>query len=345
MCPVSATKKLERIRTRKLGEQQLMQVEKLEGLLKSDIGFVRVVSVNELDSKPEYVYCFQLDKNEMPGFFTGDGLIFAHNCFGYLGHANAKFGRIDAHIAVCAWDREILLSAVRVAEGNGFRVLHGIVDSLWVKKEGASYEEYRSLKDEIEARTKFDLSFEGVYKWIVFLPSKMNPYLPVANRYFGAYRDGRLKVRGIEARRHDTPILFKKCQMEILKLLAEEASSIEEAKTLVPRCLEIVEMYANAILKHEVPPSDLVITRNISKAPSEYKSNTLEASATSQLTEAGRELHAGESIGYVITSNRSTARRFRTVPEELITENTRFDAERYVELLRTTCNTVIEPFA
>ena len=29
--------------------------------------------------------------------------------FGYLGHANAKFGRIDAHIAVCAWDRAILL--------------------------------------------------------------------------------------------------------------------------------------------------------------------------------------------------------------------------------------------
>ncbi len=87
-------------------------------------------------------------------------------------------------------DRAILLSAARMAEAHGFRVIHGIVDSLWVKKEGAKEDDYLSLRDDIEAQTKFDLSFEGVYKWIAFLPSKMNPNLPVANRYFGAYRSG-----------------------------------------------------------------------------------------------------------------------------------------------------------
>src|SRR5690606_21978879 len=35
--------------------------------------------------------------------------------FGYLGFNNAKFGRIDAHIATCAFDRQILLQAVRIA--------------------------------------------------------------------------------------------------------------------------------------------------------------------------------------------------------------------------------------
>ena len=49
--------------------------------------------------------------------------------FGYLGYNNAKFGRIDAHIAVCAFDRQILLQAAKIAERQGFRVLHGIVDS------------------------------------------------------------------------------------------------------------------------------------------------------------------------------------------------------------------------
>ncbi len=264
--------------------------------------------------------------------------------FGYLGHANAKFGRIDAHIAVCAWDRAILLGAARVAETHGFRVIHGIVDSLWVKKEGARDADYLALKDEIEAQTKFNLSFEGVYKWIAFLPSKMNPSLPVATRYFGAYRSGELKIRGIEARRHDTPVLFTRCQMEILTLLAK-ANSIEEAKALIPECRDIVGKYVDAILKHEVSPSELVITRNISRAPSEYRTNTLEASAASQLAEAGRELHAGESIGYVITSHRSRARKFRTAPQELISEDTHYDAGRYVELLEAACKTVLEPFA
>ena len=35
--------------------------------------------------------------------------------FGYLGFNNAKFGRIDARIAVCAFDRQILLHTVRIA--------------------------------------------------------------------------------------------------------------------------------------------------------------------------------------------------------------------------------------
>lgn len=54
--------------------------------------------------------------------------------FGYLGFNNAKFGRIDAHIAVCAFDRQILLQTIRIAESHGFEILHAIVDSIWIQK-------------------------------------------------------------------------------------------------------------------------------------------------------------------------------------------------------------------
>jgi DNA polymerase I len=30
-------------------------------------------------------------------------------CFGYLGYRNARFGRVDAHMAVCAFARDTLL--------------------------------------------------------------------------------------------------------------------------------------------------------------------------------------------------------------------------------------------
>src|SRR5208337_4816314 len=101
--------------------------------------------------------------------------------FGYLGFNNAKFGRIDAHIAVCAWDRKVLLDAARVAEKRGFDVIHGIVDSLWVKKERAGREGYLELKSEIESETGFAMSFEGIYKWVAFLPSKADSKIPVLN--------------------------------------------------------------------------------------------------------------------------------------------------------------------
>jgi len=48
-------------------------------------------------------------------------------CFGYLGYRNAKFGTVDGHMGVCAFGRDAFLRAVRIAEGRGFKVIHGIV--------------------------------------------------------------------------------------------------------------------------------------------------------------------------------------------------------------------------
>ncbi|MFB6162493.1 MAG: DNA polymerase domain-containing protein, partial [Halococcoides sp.] len=52
--------------------------------------------------------------------------------FGYQGYRNAKYGRIEAHEAINAFAREILLDAKDRLEAAGWRVVHGIVDSLWV---------------------------------------------------------------------------------------------------------------------------------------------------------------------------------------------------------------------
>ena len=55
-------------------------------------------------------------------------------CFGYLGFSNSKFGTVDGHIGVCAFARDTFLKAAHLAEDEGFEVVHGIVDSLWLKK-------------------------------------------------------------------------------------------------------------------------------------------------------------------------------------------------------------------
>jgi len=263
--------------------------------------------------------------------------------FGYLGFNNAKFGRIDAHIAVCAWDRKILLDAARIAESRGYEVLHGIVDSLWLKKAGATARDYESLKAEIEEATGFPLSVEGVYKWIAFLPSRVDAEVPVLNRYFGAYQDGELKVRGIEARRHDTPLAFAKCQMEMLRVLAT-AGSVKEAKTKVPECIDVFLKHARAIERHEVPTAELVFTTNLSKQPSEYKTMTVQNAALQGLVKEGVKLHAGEGLRYVVTGYRRRDSG-RAVSVDLIDgKEVHYDSKRYVELLARACSSVLEPF-
>jgi DNA polymerase elongation subunit (family B) len=122
-------------------------------------------------------------------------------CFGYLGFRNSKFGTVDGHIGVCAFGRDAFLRSARMAEERGFEVVHGIVDSLWLKKQDATPEEYKELCCKVSDEIGVSLNFEGKYKWVVFLPSKMHPNIGVLNRYYGVMESGKLKVRGLEVRK------------------------------------------------------------------------------------------------------------------------------------------------
>ena len=177
-------------------------------------------------------------------------------CFGYLGYKNARFGRIEAHQAVTAYSRECLLSAKEAAEDLGYTVLHMYVDGLWVCKDtaeaglnagerrggsgpiwatkhgkcrpastydtptGLSVEAVQPLLDKIARRTGLPIALEGIYRWVAFLPSRSDERVPVANRYFGVFQDGSIKLRGLEARRGDTPPFIAAVQMGLLERLA-----------------------------------------------------------------------------------------------------------------------------
>jgi DNA polymerase, archaea type len=277
--------------------------------------------------------------------------------FGYLGFNNAKFGRIDAHIAVCAFDRQILLHATRIAERHGFKVLHGIVDSIWVKKKECDentvlskdcYDDYLELKKSIQRETGFDISFEGIYKWVAFVSSKMDNHhhnLPVPNRYFGVFEDGTLKVRGIEERRHDTPLLLSKCQREILELMAM-GNSINEVKILMPKVKDTFDKYVRLLKKCDVQLEELVFTKRLSKNSNNYKKrNTIENNALMKLNSEGKFLRAGEMLQYIITDYYQTrSKNNRAIPIELINDESTYDVRKYIDLLRQACNSVIEPF-
>jgi DNA polymerase-2 len=270
--------------------------------------------------------------------------------FGYLGFNNAKFGRIDAHIAVCAFDRKILIDTIRTAEQQGFKVLHAIVDSIWVRKNNLQkditidIDVYESLKEAIENKTGFDISVEGVYKWVAFVPSKSNNTVGVPNRYFGVFEDGTLKLRGIEARRHDTPVFFSNYQQLILNILSE-ADSISEVKAMFPKIENIFNSHLKLLKERKVSLTDLVFTKRVSKNYDEYEyRNTVENSALLDLSRGGKSLRAGEILKYVITDHYGKHSKKRSVPIELANSQTKFDVKRYCEILQEVTNTVTEPF-
>jgi len=204
--------------------------------------------------------------------------------------------------------------------------------------------DYKSLKTEIENKTGFPISLEGIYKWIVFVPSKSNTILPISNRYFGVFEDGTVKMRGIEARRHDTAEFFSNVQQGILNIMSE-ANSIKEVRDLMPKVRKFFQLHLELLRYKKVPINDLVLTKRISKDVNEYKNrNTVELDALLQLKHAGKSLKSGQILKYVLTDYYRKNSRKRSIPVELINSKTVYDAKRYSELLVETCNSVTEPF-
>jgi DNA polymerase-2 len=199
------------------------------------------------------------------------------------------------------------------------------------------------LKGAIEKATEFEISFEGEYKWIAFLPSKTRPMVGVPNRYFGVYEDGTIKDRGIETRRHDTPPLFSRFQREVLEIMAE-GNTVMEVKALMPKIRNTFQKYKQQLKEGRVPLVDLIFTKILSKDSNAYTVDTAETGAIYQLEDEGKSMRAGQVLQYVVTDYYRNNSRKRTVPVELINDKTNYDARRYTELLARTCNTVTEPF-
>jgi DNA polymerase elongation subunit (family B) len=159
-------------------------------------------------------------KKTDPAYAGRDGLLkwMLVTCFGYTGYRNAKFGRIEVHERITAGARDILLCSKDCAEQRGFTVLHGIVDCLWVRGNGAE-----ELKAAIEEVTHLPIECDA-YDWITFL--LMKDGTGAYNRYFGKLSDGTLKMRGIMARRGDTPVFVTRMQEEILDVMRRHARSM-----------------------------------------------------------------------------------------------------------------------
>ncbi len=263
--------------------------------------------------------------------------------FGYLGYKNARFGKVDAHIAVCAFARDALLKTARMAEERGFEVVHGIVDSLWLKKKGASPRDYVELCNTVSKEIGVQLNVEGRYRWIVFLPSRTHAEVPVLNRYYGAFESGKIKVRGIEAVRRDTPLFIKNAQMDMIKVLAKAPNSEAFGKR-IPDSVEVLRGYVEKLKRRNVDVRDLIIAKQLSKHPERYAHDVFQAIAARQLLKEGIEVSGGQTVRYLITDAENRRPDKRVKAAELINAETRFDAEKYVEMLILAAANILSPF-
>ncbi|WP_277554075.1 type B DNA-directed DNA polymerase [Halobaculum limi] len=229
------------------------------------------------------------------------------SCFGYQGFSNAKFGRIECHESINAFAREILLDAKAALEAGGWRVLHGIVDSIWVTPAPDVPESQRrpldAIAEEVSEAVGIELEYEGAFDWVAFCPRRGGDG-GALTRYFGRRRGveypdeglgDAVKTRGIECRQDDTPEWINRLQATLIRTL-DETHDPEAVCGVLRECVTRLE-------EGEVDPEELLIEQRVSKRVEQYSHETVTVAALKRAEWKDCALAPGQRVRYLVTDD------------------------------------------
>ena len=156
----------------------------------------------------------------------------------------------------------------------------------------------------ITKQTGLPINVEGIYRWIGFLPSRVNPRMPVPNQFVGQFEHGTMKIRGIELRRSDAPLLVKQAQAEMLRCLSD-ARTLAELRDSISDALKVIRAYRHHLHDGHATVEELAIAKSLSRAPQAYRHRTLSMIAAQELLARGVSLQAGDSVHYIMTDTKA----------------------------------------
>jgi DNA polymerase II len=274
-------------------------------------------------------------------------------CFGYMRYRNARFGCAEVHQAIQCFGRAGMTQAREVAQALGFDMIHSMTDCVFLHKPGLTRADALHVARRISFEVGVPMDVEGVYRWLVLLPSKTHSTeaedVGVPTRYYGLFEDGRLKVRGIEVQRHSTPAFVYDVQQGMLDVFAQAQNALEFRRR-IPQALAVAKAAAERLRRHEVPPEDAGVLVQATRSVEEYAAMTGTRQALRALRDAGTERRPGEYVKYVVT-RRKGPWPGRARPVELLRAPSlygdlpvRYDVEAGLRLLARSVETMLAPF-
>ena len=261
--------------------------------------------------------------------------------YGYSGCWANRFGNFDTFMEINRVARNTLVESMNVARRAGYRTIYGNNDSLFLRRPGATREDYGRLADEIAERVGLPMAVENHFRYLVLLPQKGEEGIGAVNRYYGRRTDGEYVCRGIELRRRDTAPYVARVQREAIRALLD-CDTVEDVRTEGVRgALDVIEEACDRLRRDEVPRGDLAVSTVLRRDLQEYKAKLPHVAAAEALGIAGKRVETGSLIDfvYVDAGHHNPFRRVRPAGYD-----GEVDAEKYVGLVREAGRSVLMPF-
>ncbi|MCL2380393.1 MAG: DNA polymerase II [Treponema sp.] len=215
--------------------------------------------------------------------------ILMNSFYGVLGTPKCRYGRSQLAGAITSFARKWLHVSRDWFTREGFRVLYGDTDSLFVQTglgDSAAYDDFfewgksstrelnaviaRQARDEYDVESFLDMRFEKAYRRFMIPPLRNSDESRGRAKGYGGHllnREGGLsvEVKGMEAVRSDYTPLARRIQLELLELVFSGCGEGEFAR----------EVYAilNDMRRGKLD-GELVYRKRLSRAPEAYTAST-----------------------------------------------------------------------
>ena len=259
--------------------------------------------------------------------------------YGYSGCYANRFANVRVFQEINRQARIAMIQALNVCLENGFEVVYGDTDSLFVKGTDASEEDYRALAAEITEDTRLRMGLDRHFRYLVLLTRTTDPRMVVARRYYGKLTDGRFFYRGIELRRHDTPSYLKDMQTRMMEALFEADDPETVLGEGVNDALEIANRSIRDVRRGRVNPQELVISKRLRKELSEYRARQ------PHIVAAMLGAEEGEDSNYILLNTGRKNPYLRVMPASLLNGvHKGYDRKKYAEMTRRAAWNLLRPF-
>ncbi len=264
--------------------------------------------------------------------------------YGTTGSFWNRFANVTAFEEINRLSREVLIKTKDIVQGLGFELVYADTDSVFLKKNGASLEDFENVNKILSREVGLPISLEHHYKFLVLLPLEADVKMEALKHYFGITHGNELIARGIEIRRHDAPNFIKEFQTELLYTLFDCKDSGEVLSKGYENTLLLVTRTIDKVMTGEIQMKDLVVSKMLRQDLIKYRSLFPHVSAALQLTEAGKSLVRGDIIQFIYTDAGHKNPLRRVMPLDLLSEEHDYDKEKYREMLLESAESILGYF-
>lgn len=229
--------------------------------------------------------------------------------YGYAGWVGARWYIKPVAEAVTAWGRHTILTAIRMAEEEGLKVVYGDTDSIFIEYKPDKVEEFAR---KIREKLGLEIKPEKIYRRILFTEAK--------KRYAGLLPEGKLDIVGLEVIRGDWAAIAKKVQEKVLEIILKEQTP--------RRAVRFTRQLIHELRQRKVPLRDLIIWKTLTKPVEEYTLRAAHVEAAKMLMEKGWKLAVGDKVGYVVVKGQG--RLYERVKPYMFASYDEVDLEYYV---------------